>query len=934
MTKKRILSIVIFIIMLLSLTACGDTGTISKNSRKVLGGVESSVESSSAASMTNPSVEYTADDIKYVSKENEEIAKINGRAYTKTNNGVAAVALLYIKSGYTGPILVGKTPEAVSYTFSYNGKNVVNQYDKVTVDDEEWYYSKSVGFMGGNYLSFNPKLSIYCSKMTSSDEAAKEIIPLLKEEKFAGEKIMNADDLKKLANSSGIYELGADIDLSAEDNWQPIEGFNGTLSGNGYKIINLTINATNEENVGLFGYLQGKIENLTLENIVINYRGNKGNVGIVAGLCSGVIKNVSVSGEIKAQNAGTIGETGVGGIVGCLGRDGRLYNNVNLANVNGMNDVGGIAGYVIINSDNAIENNLNQGEVIGVENVGGVGGYITCYSYSVTSHYTYEISKNNNEGSVNGQTDVGGVFGFVHAKSNNYYGSSYSNYFNISLLKNSATVVGDGDDIGGLIGLAKGEISLSLSENNGDVTGECYVGGFAGKAIDMNIDAGYFKNVCTITGRSAIGAFGGYVGVVSYAINEGNVISLGPYVDNNGTSYANTGGIAGIAYGAIDCKNYSDITVSHSGQNVGGILGECIIANQGNYTKNTNYGNIKGNENVGGITGYLTCQNKGSTSTDTYELEDNRNEGNVTGLLNVGGIAGYTNAIANNYYGSTYRNYFIYTLCENIGEISAKENYVGGICGQSINVSISSLCENTGSITGKNYVGGLYGSAKNTKIQASGFENSAIIKGNAYVGGIAGYAGIIENATTSEYGQIISVEPMVSEGKSFAYVGGIAGYCQGAIYCKNYAEINVIHAGIYVGGIAGYIDMGGIDQVKNNSNYGNITGTGYTGGIAAYVSGGNFGGTTSRLYSMTNNNNYGKIVGTNYAGGIVGYVNAMADTYYGSTYYHYVQITNSNNHGEVIGNIAGGIVGGYTRLKTDTNIMDTNTTDYGDKLGS
>ncbi|UKI51038.1 MAG: hypothetical protein L6U99_06865 [Clostridium sp.] len=85
--------------------------------------------------------------------------------------------------------------------------------------------------------------------------------------------------------------------------------------------------------------------------------------------------------------------------------------------------------------------------------------------------------------------------------------------------------------------------------------------------------------------------------------------------------------------------------------------------------KNTNYGNIKGNENVGGITGYLTCKNKGSTSTDTYELEDNRNEGNVTGLLNVGGIAGYTYATTNNYYGSTYRNYFIYTLCENIGEI-------------------------------------------------------------------------------------------------------------------------------------------------------------------------------------------------------------------------------------------------------------------------
>ena len=916
MTKKRtLLSLVIFIIMLLALSGCG------------FGGIN---ESKQESKNTN---EYTASDIKYVSDADSEIAVVAGRSYTKTNNGMAAVALAYI-NGYTGPILVGQTVNSISYIFHYGGKNVVSQYGSVTIDGEEWYYSKSIGFMSGNYLSFSSKGPIYCSKKTTAEDVAKEIIPMLDKTKFSTNKIMTVDDLKALNDSSDSYVLGADIDLSTENNWQPIEGFKGILNGDEYKITNLTINATNEENVGLFGYLQGKIENLTLENIVINYRGNKGNVGIVAGLCSGVIKNVSVSGEIKAQNAGTTEETGVGGIVGCLGRDGRLYNNVNLANVNGMNDVGGIAGYVIINSDNAIENNLNQGEVIGVENVGGVGGYITCYSYSDTSHYTYEISKNNNEGSVNGQMDVGGVFGFVYAKSNNYYGSSYSNYFNISLLKNSATVVGDGDDIGGLIGLAKGEISLSLSENNGDVTGECYVGGFAGKAIDMNIDAGYFKNVCTITGRSAIGAFGGYVGVVSHAINEGNVISLGPYVDNNGTSYANTGGIAGIAYGAIDCKNYSDITVSHSGQNVGGILGECIITNQGNYTKNTNYGNIKGNENVGGITGYLTCKNKGSTSTDTYELEDNRNEGNVTGLLNVGGIAGYTYATTNNYYGSTYRNYFIYTLCENIGEIFAEENYVGGICGQSINVSISSLCENTGSITGKNYVGGLYGSAKNTKIQASGFENSAIIKGNAYVGGIAGYAGIIENATTSEYGQIISVEPMVSDGKSFAYVGGIAGYCRGAIYCKNYAEINVIHAGIYVGGIAGYIDMGGIDQVKNNSNYGNITGTGYTGGIAAYVSGGNFGGTTSRLYSMTNNNNYGKIVGTNYAGGIFGYVNAMADTYYGSTYYHYVQITNSNNHGEVIGNIAGGIVGGYTRLKTDTSIMDTNTTDYGDKLGS
>lgn len=875
---------------------------------------------------------YTAADIRYVSDKDAEVAVVAGRTYTKTNGGTAAVALAYI-NGYTGPVLVGTSSNAVSYIFNYGGTNVVDDYGTVEVDGRDWYYSKNIGFMGGNYLDFDRKGEIYCSKQTSAEEVAKELIGILDKSKFAETQILTAEDLTSIANSGDDYVLGADIDLSSVTEWTPIEGFKGTLSGGGYKITNLTINGVNEDNIGLFGTLQGSVKDLVIENAQISYRGNKGNVGIVAGTCTGTVKNVQVSGTVQAKNAGTVGETGVGGVVGYLGAGGRLCKNMNFATVSGMNDVGGIAGLVCLNGDSLIDDNLNQGEVDGTGSIGGVVGYVTCNSYKSTNKYTYEISNNSNEGPVSGKTDVGGVFGYVYARPNNYYGSSYVNYINISLLKNSAVVVGSGDNVGGLIGGAENVSSLTLCENTGDVTGANYVGGFAGKASGANIDAGHFKNTSTITGKAAVGAFGGYVGTVSYAENEGSVVSLAPYVDENGTSYANVGGIAGIASGIIECINRIDITVTHSGQNVGGIVGQCVVYKDGTYTGNVNYGSITGKENVGGISGFLTCKNKGTTETDTYEISDNSNKGNITGGDRTGGISGYTYAVKNNYYGSTYKNYFVFTLCENVGEISADGNCAGGISGEAINLSRASLCENTGSITGKNYVGGLFGSANGTRIQASGFENSATVKGNAYVGGIAGYAGIVENATTSAYGQIISVEPAVENGVSVAYVGGIVGYCRGIISCENYAEINVSHSGIYVAGVAGYIDMGGVDQVKDNSNYGDVTGTGYTGGIAAYVAGGNLGDTKSRTYLLINNDNYGKIVGTDYAGGIVGYINAMADTYYGSTYKHYVQMTNCDNHGEVCANVAGGLVGGYVRLKTDANIMDTNTTDYGEKLG-
>ena len=104
--------------------------------------------------------------------------------------------------------------------------------------------------------------------------------------------------------SYACYKLTSDIDLSTESNWQPIEGFTGDLNGDGYKIANLTIDAVNVENIGLFGTLEGTVEDLTFKNANITARGDAGKAGIVAGTNKGLISNVTVEGLVAPEYYG------------------------------------------------------------------------------------------------------------------------------------------------------------------------------------------------------------------------------------------------------------------------------------------------------------------------------------------------------------------------------------------------------------------------------------------------------------------------------------------------------------------------------------------------------------------------------------------------------------------------------------------------------
>ena len=119
--------------------------------------------------------------------------------------------------------------------------------------------------------------------------------------------------------------------------------------------------------------------------------------------------------------------------------------------------------------------------------------------------------------------------------------------------------------------------------------------------------------------------------------------------------------------------------------------------------------------------------------------------------------------------------------------------------------------------------------------------------------------------------------------------------------------------------------------MDNNINYGTVTGYNYVGGIVGYLT----CVRSNATYQISNNTNKNTVQGNEFVGGIVGYVYGFyQQDGYMSSYSSYFEIVNSTNEAEIVGvEKVGGICGGFNRLKTDANLMDTNTTLYGDKLG-
>ena len=237
-----------------------------------------------------------------------------------------------------------------------------------------------------------------------------------------------------------------DIDLSDEDDWQPIglgSQFSGGYMGNGYSISNLRMSGV--EYIGLFSELSGVVKGIRLIDATIlgdNY------VGGITGQNDGEILDCSFTGTISAN--GSIGQLG--------GMAGRNLGTIERCSAKGYDfygrDLGGMAGL----NDGIINNSYAVGNFSGSEQVGGIVGE-NSVDGRISSCYA--------NGSFIGNI-VGGIAGLSKGAIINCY---------------SKGTCGSADnnnvEVGGLVG-SIGDGELTYSYSTCIVSGYYFVGGLVG----------------------------------------------------------------------------------------------------------------------------------------------------------------------------------------------------------------------------------------------------------------------------------------------------------------------------------------------------------------------------------------------------------------------------------------------------------------------
>ncbi len=177
------------------------------------------------------------------------------------------------------------------------------------------------------------------------------------------------DFMKIKKNLAGNYKLTADIDMSNTEFTtfgSNTAEFTGTLDGNGHKISNLKLTATEGKDIGIFSITNSAtIKNLAIDNATVS-AGGQDHVGILAGTINGgTIDQVAISGTLTGNDH-----------VGALAGDG---NGVTITNtyvdvkVTGYSQVGGFFGCTTGNL--SVANSYFNGSASATTR-GWVGGFI------------------------------------------------------------------------------------------------------------------------------------------------------------------------------------------------------------------------------------------------------------------------------------------------------------------------------------------------------------------------------------------------------------------------------------------------------------------------------------------------------------------------------------------------------------------------------
>ncbi|WP_167693120.1 GLUG motif-containing protein, partial [Sphingomonas azotifigens] len=731
--------------------------------------------------------------------------------------------------------------------------------------------------------------------------------------------LLSVDQLQAVnQNLQGNFVLGTDLSFDYPQgngsNFAPIgqdTAFSGTFEGLGHTISGLVI-ARSDDKVGLFGWNQGTIRNVSLERASVE--GNNlvgGLVGLNSGgvigssVSNGSVRGFSVVGGLAGSNDGTITQSSVfgsttvrastesvGGLVGA--NTGAVSVSYADSRVSGSS-AGGLVG-------------LNSGSIAQSYAIGTVGGY-DAIGGLVGRHDGGTVSQSYAAATVGGYARVGGLIGEMDGDATlsqafslsrpDGSGGSFNGligeradgaavtaaYWNTSA-SGTDTGVGTGGT-SGISGLTNAEMASALPAGfsagawaNGGNMMTPYLLSHAGMATGGPVflrDAVFDTSGSGTPGSppsSTPGSSGpsplaqplyGVITTVAHLSGiDRNLYGsyvLGNDIDASVTRDWNGGagflpiGTHGSFAGVLDGAGHTirDLTIAQDGGSRVGLFntigGDGLVSNL-----TLSNVNIRGAYYVGALAGY----NYGT-------IRDVAVSGSVTGAANghgsgqeVGGlVGGSSGTIANSHSDATVAGF----------------DTVGGLVGVLDGGGTIENSSATGSVTGRSSLGGLVGFAV-TGARISGSSATGRVEGVAVtIGGdtyssnaVGGFVGASDAAISNSF-----ATGNVSGGTA---VGGFAGNW-GEVQASGIHASGAVTGEQYVGGLIGYADSG---SLRDSFATGTVTGVRGDASSQTYAIGGLVGYSS---IDITNAHADGAVSGDANVGGLIGIANrgSILDAY-------------------------------------------------------
>lgn len=519
-------------------------------------------------------------------------------------------------------------------------------------------------------------------------------------------------------------------------------------------------------------------------------------------------------------------------------------------------------------------------------------------------------------------------------------------------------------NIGGFVGSATGELTITNSSLTAFVAGEDVVGGAVGRFDTGTLTINKFRNAKVERNKKGDENVS-YMpfSVTSAKNNAGGLV--GRIDDNAAVSVANVTMVR-----SVQAEDGSLKAVSVTGENAGGLIG-------GLYTfKSCQFSNVSlnfpvyGNTSTGGLVGYTNM-------TADIEIDGCRFMSVVSGNYSVGGIFGSIygrgghKLTVNGSDDATAVKQDVNALVKVVGT-----KCVGGFAGifNEVNLSGKKIYINVPVSASQTNAGGAIGSTDNTTVNLSQFNISEYSRttGPENVGGMVGYAnnctltGAVQISTLANYESIPKESSFTPTFAGFAGIsgstinaGGIIGYIKNSFVtnlcfsgtvegCQNVGGIIGLADNIDKGYVRGCVNKSKIDnKIKDSTggiigrlnqfdcatcenliNYGEINGGNYTGGIIGDI---HEEGKAKNFY-LKNVVNVGKVTGSGQVGGCVGHYWASGILNLGIETIHYFLYC--ANYGEVNGSGSGGNVGGVIGYFNARKAVVMNSANHGKVYGS